>query len=112
MTVHNRDLCPLHSRRIEQVELADLLGGAFQLFRAGLGDRFGQRLPRAGFSHMLGTRPLAALGEDDLRAMADRIYPTNPAASKNREIIGPAHSVLHYAAAQGWIAKRTGTLLT
>jgi hypothetical protein len=59
---------------------------------------------------MLGSRPLAALGEDDLRAMAERIYPTNPAATKNREILGPAHAVLHYAAASGWIAKRMGTL--
>ena len=44
MAVHNRNLRPLHRRRIEQVELAGRLGSAFQLFRAGLGNRFGQRL--------------------------------------------------------------------
>jgi putative DNA-invertase from lambdoid prophage Rac len=60
----------------------------------------------------LGDQPLETFPEEDLRALANRLYPSNPPATKNREVIGPAHSVLHYAAAQGWIAKRTGTLLT
>lgn len=60
----------------------------------------------------LGNQPLAVISEEDLRALANRLYPSNPPATKNREVIGPAHAILHHAAAQGWIAKRTGTLLT
>jgi hypothetical protein len=49
--IRNPDLSGLHTTcDIEQVELASLLGDPLQLFRAGLGDRFGQRLTGACFS--------------------------------------------------------------
>jgi DNA invertase Pin-like site-specific DNA recombinase len=62
-----------------------------------------------------GERLVNTLSEEDLRALADRLYPSNPPATKNREILGPAHAVLHHAASLGWTAprvKRRGLLFT
>jgi DNA invertase Pin-like site-specific DNA recombinase len=46
------------------------------------------------------------LPEADLQALAERLYPNGPPGTKNREVLGPAHAVLRYAAGLGWTAPR------
>lgn len=50
----------------------------------------------------LGDRPVRAIYPYDLREMAETIYPTQSAATRNRCAIGPARAVLLHAYDRGW----------
>lgn len=50
----------------------------------------------------LGDRPVAAIVQNDLVEAASVLCPKAKPSSKNRNVITPASSVLHYAAENGW----------
>jgi integrase len=50
----------------------------------------------------LGTRLLQSLTPHDLVSLANVLHPSDSAATKNRNVITPARSILHYAAANKW----------
>lgn len=55
---------------------------------------------------ILKTRLVAVLDRGDLIAAADQLYPVQKAASRNRNVITPAASILHFAAEKGWAPYR------
>jgi integrase len=54
----------------------------------------------------LGNKPLDDIRQADLVTAADRLYPTHKASSRNKLVITPASSILHYAAEQEWCSYR------
>jgi putative DNA-invertase from lambdoid prophage Rac len=48
-------------------------------------------------------RIIDTIGQDDLTTLANEAFPTGSDGTKDREVMGPAASIIHYAAAQGWI---------
>jgi DNA invertase Pin-like site-specific DNA recombinase len=84
---------------------------------AGLGDRLlpPARLALTDQSSQAGFEEQNWLSEDDLRALANHLRPNGSPTTKNREVLGPAHAVLHHAARLGWTAprdRRRGVLFT
>lgn len=53
-----------------------------------------------------GDRPVSDFVGADLITAAHALCPTSSDANKNRSVIGPASSILHYAAEQGWCVDR------
>lgn len=51
---------------------------------------------------VLGEKLVAQITTADLVACADQLYPKHKASSRNRLVITPASSILHYAAEQKW----------
>jgi site-specific recombinase XerD len=54
----------------------------------------------------LGRRIVGELRQADLVEAALQLQPRSIASSRNREVIGPASAILHYAARNGWCERR------